>query len=190
MVCPVSHAETQFVTGLAASVNQKPITWGEVRAAVRAQIQVIAMTERDPEKRQLAIAEAEGNALNDLIDRELILAAFEEKGGVIKKQYVDQDIARIIRENFDGSQPKFEEELKRTGMTYRQFRELREKMLIVQYMRGSQIEDPGPPTPDQLQSFVRDNRELFKEPDFAKVRTITVPKFTAELGSTKKPSSP
>ncbi|MCB1225379.1 MAG: SurA N-terminal domain-containing protein [Verrucomicrobiales bacterium] len=167
--------------GIAAVVNGRVITESEVTEAVKAQEQIFRMQMReDPEALNKALAELEGSALDSLIDRELILEEFKKIGGAIKPQYVDDDIESIIRDSFNGDRDAFITELARTGMTMRKFRDLREKMIIVQVMRGRATSEQPPPTPRDVQQFYQDHMDEFREGDMIKISTITIPKFTGD----------
>lgn len=177
------------VNGLAAVVNGKVITKSEVRDAVNAQEQMLRMKHRDdPAAFEKEMRELRETALDSLIDRELILSEFAKIGGVIKPQYVEDDINGIIRESFKGDRDAFVTELARTGMTMKKFRELREKMIIVQVMRGRYAGGQPPATPREVNDFYQKNNENYREKDMLKISTITIPKFTgdADAGPAKQ----
>ncbi len=176
---PVFSPAAEEVNGLAAVVNGKPITKSEVRNAVQAQ--AFLLTQQYPaggEEFREAVSKLESEALQDLIDRELILSEFEKNGGVLKKQYLDEAIDGFIRDRFGGDRTKFLDELKKTGMTNKLFRELREKMLIVQYMRAGETRNIPPPTPGERDDYYNENKDQFREKSFVKLRTVTMPKYT------------
>lgn len=171
--------------GIAAVVNGKVITKSEVADAVAAQRQMIAMKFRDnPQQGMKEMAGLDATALDSLIERELILEEFAKVGGTIKPQYVDDDLNTLIREQFKGDRSAFVTELARSGMTVKKFRELREKMIIVQVMRGKHGGNQAPATPKQVEDFYHEHQEKWRDKDMLKISTITVPKFSAEAGST------
>ena len=171
--------------GPAAFVNGNVITKSQVRDAVLAQEQVIRFTFRDdPANMQRELAELRASALDSLVDRELILSEFQKLGGTIKPQYIEDDINGIIRESFKGNRDEFVTELAKTGMTMKKFRELREKMLIVQVMRGRHSRDLPPPTPREVEDYYRQNNEKFRDNDMIKIATITIPKFSGDADAT------
>ena len=173
------------VNGIAALVNGKVITRSEVADAVNAQRQMIALRYRDdPMQAQRELAELQNTALDSLIDRELILADFGKLGGTIKGQYVDDDINTLIREQFKGDRDAFIIELAKTGMTMKKFRDLREKMIIVQVMRGKHGGKQAPPTPRQVEDYYKAHEERWRDKDMLKISTITLPKFSNEPGAT------
>ncbi len=172
--------------GLAATVNGRPITRSEVDEFVKYQIAQASATIRDPKKREEVISSLRKNALEGLIERELILAEYARltNNQPIKPQYVDDDIKQFIRETYQGDQAKFLQELKAYGMTLKKFREVREKMLIVQMMRTHNAKDSGLITPDKKDAFLREHGELFREKDHIKLRSITIPKVGEDATST------
>ncbi|MCB1209002.1 MAG: SurA N-terminal domain-containing protein [Verrucomicrobiales bacterium] len=172
---------TGSANGIAAVVNGQVITWSEVRDAVKAQEQVAAFQFRnDPGALQAEVAKVRANALDDLIDRQLILAEFKKIGGVIKPQYVEDDINGIIRDNFKGNRDEFVTELARTGMTMKKFREVRERMIIVNVMRGRYAAEQAPPTPREVDQYYQEHIADYRENDMIKISTISIPKFTGD----------
>lgn len=181
---PAVHAQT-YSNGIAAVVNGKPIMKSEVRDAVTAQEQMLHFQFReDPEGLTKALAELKATALDSLIDRELILSEFTKLGGTIKPQYVEDDINSIVRESFKGNRDAFVTELAKTGMGMKKFRELREKMIIVNVMRGRHATGMPPATPREVEEFYQKNNDKFRDKDSIKISTITIPKFTGDADAT------
>jgi len=171
--------------GIAAVVNGNPIMKSEVRDAVNAQEQILRFQLQDqPDVLQKELAQLRLNALDSLIDRELVLAEFKRLGASIKAQWVDDDINGIIRESFKGDRDAFIRELTSTGMTLKKFREMREKMMIVQAMRGKQAAEQPPATPKEVEDFYRKNIDTWRSGGMVKIRTITLSKFPGEAGVT------
>lgn len=163
--------------GIAVVVNGKAITTSEVREAIQAQEQLIRMQIKDQRMAEAKLAELRSSALYALIERQLVLSEFEKLGGSIKAQYVEDDVNNIIRQSFNGDREKFLYELAKTGMTIKKFREQREKMMVVSVLRARQVKDLPPPTPAQVESYYRKNGEKFRDKDYIKFSTITIPKY-------------
>lgn len=169
---------------LAAIVGGVPISRAELEEAIAPQKQMMRFQLRnDPTELEKQLRELPAKALEGLIDRELLLTEFRNLGGDLKPQYVDDDIASIIRDSFAGNRDAFIKELKRTGMTLERFRDLREKMIIVHVMRGRLADDVPLPTPEEIKEFYTNNRERFKEDDEIKIRTITILKNTEDAAT-------
>lgn len=132
--------------GLAAVVEGSAITREEVLETVRAKNNLqIRMTPATPEQRQQQAA-WEKEALNALIERELIIHEFHRLGGTIQPAFVDQQVNQIAQENFGGDMEKFRAALAQAGMTLERFRGLQEKMIIVQAMKKKFEESVPAPT--------------------------------------------
>ena len=175
----------QYSNRIAAVVDGIPIASSEVEETIKAQEQVIHFQFRnDPVRINKEIAALRASAIETLIDREVLLAEFKKIGGVIKPQYVDDDISGIIRESFKGDRDAFVDELTKTGMSMKKFRELRETMVIMNVMRARNAGDHPPATPREVQEFYDKNVDKWREGDQIKISTITIPKFSGEPGST------
>ncbi len=176
LLAPVSSLRAESY-GIPARVNGKPIISSEVREAIQAQEQLIRMQIRDPRLAEAKVAELKASALYALIERQLVLSEFEKLGGTIKPQYVEDDINNIIRQSFGGDREKFLYELAKSNMTIKKFRDQREKMMVVSVLRARQVKDLPPPTPAQVESFYRKNADKFRDKDYIKFSTITIPKY-------------
>jgi peptidyl-prolyl cis-trans isomerase SurA len=184
----LAHSQKQS-WGIAAKVAGKGVvTTSEVQDAVAAQS---ALLRRQVQIGRLSRSEYEstlkrlyGDSLYSLIERELILGEFGKIGGSLKPHYVDEDIKRIILEQFDGDRGKFLEELKGSGISMRKFRKLREKMLIVQMMRHRETGVISPPTPAQREAYLKKHEDKFREKAYVKLRTITILKTSETPGTT------
>lgn len=182
LLCLAAPAFSQSSSnGIAAVVNGNVITKSEVRDAVNAQEQMIRMQhQNDPTVMQRELSNLRATALDSLIDRELVLAEFKRMGAAIKSQWVDDDINAIIRESFKGDREAFVKELASSDMTLKKFREMREKMMIVQAMRGKQASEQPPATPNEVQEFYKKNVAKWRSGDMIKISTITIAKYSGE----------
>jgi peptidyl-prolyl cis-trans isomerase SurA len=166
---------------IAAVVDGIPISSSEVEETIKAQEQVIQFQFRnDPARIKKEIAVLRQGAIETLIEREILLAEFRKIGGVIKGQYVDDDINGIIRESFKGNRDAFVDELTKSGMTVKKFRELREKMVIMNVMRARNSGEHPPATPREVQDYYDKNVDKWREGDQIKISTITIPKFAGD----------
>lgn len=181
----LSSASAQtYSNRIVAVVDGTPIAASEVRDTIKAQEQIIMYQfQNDPARMNKELAILRESALETLIDREILLAEFRKMGGVIKAQYVDDDINSIIRESFKGDRDAFVDELAKTGMSVKKFREMREKMVIMNVMRARNSGDHPPATPREVEEYYNKNVDKWREGDQIKISTITIPKFSGEAGS-------
>ncbi len=182
LAVPGAYAESFRVV---ASVDGVPIISSEVRDTIKAQEQVLAYQFRnDPARLNKELAAVRESAVESLIDREILLAEFKKIGGVIKPQYVDDDINGIIRESFKGDRDALVDELAKAGMSLKKFREMREKMVIMNVMRARHSGEHPPATPKEVQAYYDKYVDQWREGDQIKISTITIPKFSGETGAT------
>jgi hypothetical protein len=84
------------------------------------------------EERERQIAEARKQALNDLIDRELILQEFEQQGLYIDQKIFDDRISEIAKKEFGGDKAALRAAVEKQGFSWEQFMKWeREKIIIV-----------------------------------------------------------
>lgn len=180
---PYSSAQAKRIDGIAATVNGRVIAQSEVQASIGAQKQLWRTVLRKEPRSVIAkkLKEIESEALTSLINRELILSEFkklEAQGAGIKDQYIDEDIGRIIREQFDGNEDIFLKELAKTGMSIRKFRELRKEMLVIQFMRQMNTPQIPPVTPGEITTYYNQNISDYRGDPTIKLRTVTLSKYS------------
>lgn len=165
-----------------AVVNGEPITQTMVDQAVQTQVQVWLMGNKGMVSKSEAereIRKMEERALDDLIDRTLILSEFKKLGGAIKDQFVDESINRFITDRFKGDKDKFMEELKKTGMTIAQFREIQRDQIAIQALRSQNSGDEVVPnTPWEKKEKYNEIKGEFASEGQPKLRIMSIPKQT------------
>jgi hypothetical protein len=180
VVC--SKAAPTVLNSIRAVVNNEPITQAMVDSAVRTQVQVWLMGNKGRVSRSQAekeIREMEQKALNDLIDRKLILSEFKKMGGNIKDQYVDEAVNSFVKDRFGGERDKFLDELKKNGMTISQFREVQRDMIAINALRAEHAgDDVIPNTPWEKKRVYNEIKTDFASDGKPKVWIMSIPKQT------------
>ncbi|MDF1656993.1 MAG: peptidylprolyl isomerase [Verrucomicrobiales bacterium] len=177
-------AEPVVLNQLKAVVNGEPITQNMVDQAVRTQVQVWVMGNNGMVGRSEAtreIRKMEERALDDLIDRKLILSEFKTLGGVIKEQYIDESVNRFVDGRYEGDYDKFVADLNKSGMTISQFRDVQEENIAVQAIRSEKTgKDAIPNTPWELRRKYEEIKGDFASDGQPKIRIMSIPKETPE----------
>ena len=182
-----AQASPRDFNALAAVVNGNVITRSEVQEAIKHTEQMIKLTVSEDGKRKKQLATLKENALNSLIERELILTEFKKIGGKIREELVTQDVNKIINsERFGGDRDKFLKELVKTGMTLKRFKDLREKILTVELMRSRQSRNVLVVTPKQIEQAYQKYGNQFREESFVHLRTLMIPKVAEDATVTKE----
>ena len=170
-----SHAaDTQVLDGVAAVVNEDVITFSQVReltgpleASLKVNFSGAALTDR--------IKDIRLRALNDLVDRQLIIQEFRKmKGAAIPQYAVDGNINGMIREQFGGDKSAFLRTIAAQGLTLDKIRKMEEEKIIVQAMRSRQITEDPSVTPGKIESYYREHRQEWTTGGEVKLRMIKV----------------
>lgn len=177
----------RIVNRIAATVNGRPVTSNEVSfllMPIGAQLATLYPRQGPEFQRQLT--KAKKDIINELIERELVLGDFEEKGYQMRDSLIDQEVQRTIKETFNGSRDKFLENLKASGLTIRGFKDLTKRRMIVMAMRSSKYDQDIPPTPEEIrkeyQLVKTDLRDITK--DQIKFKKIFIPMLGEDPAST------
>ena len=182
-----AQASPRDFNALAAVVNGNVITHSEVKEAIKHTEQMIKLTVSEEDKRKKQLATLKEDALNSLIERELILTEFKKIGGKIREELITQDVNKIINsERFGGDRDKFLKELVKTGMTLKRFKDLREKILTVELMRSRQSRNVLVVTPKQIERAYQKYGNQFREESFVQLRTLMIPKVAEDATVTKE----
>ena len=175
-ISPSAPAQEVY-NGLAAVVNGNPVTQSEVKELVRAQ--EFLLRRRYPaggNAYDAEVAKLRESALDDLVDRELILSDFKSKGFAMKAQHVDIALDQEILERTKGDRSEFLKQLAEAGISLKKYKQILRDRLIVSAMRSQETRDVSPPTPAERDAFYQENTDLFREKSFVKLSTITIAK--------------
>src|SRR5881628_2008688 len=126
-------ARGEILDGVAAIVNDKVITYSEVRDYVQP---VVAQLRRSYSGKDLVekVRSAQVDALNNLIERALILQEFKEKGYNFPESVVDEQFNDVIANDFGGDRAAFIKTVQAQNETLSQYREQLRDRIIVQAM--------------------------------------------------------
>src|SRR5438034_10290476 len=127
--------EAQVVDGIAAVVNGDVITYSQVRAlsAPREKLLRQQFTGQELDKKLIELRQL---AVQDLIDRRLVIQAFKKESYQIPDHIVDDRVHQIIRESFGGDRNTFIKTLEAENYTLGEFKEKELERIMVQAMRS------------------------------------------------------
>lgn len=176
------HA-SRIVNRVAATVNGRPITASEVRARLGPYIRELMMLYPQQGSRFNAeLVKAKKEVLKELIERELVLSEFETKGYQMPESAIEEELNRRILAQFNGDRSILLDNLRKSGMTYSEFRESVRKEVTVAAMRSSRYDRGIPPTPDEIRAEYEatkaDYRDISK--DTIRYDKIFIPSVLSE----------
>jgi parvulin-like peptidyl-prolyl isomerase len=164
---------TEIVDGVAAIVNDKVITYSEVRGFVQP---VAQQLRRNFSGQDLVdqVRKAEMDALNQLIERALIIQEFKEKGYKIPETVIEQQINDIISSDYGGNRAAFVKTLEAENLTLSQYRDQVRERVIIQAMRGHKTQQAIVVSPHKMEKYYSENLDQYKVGEQIKLRMIFI----------------
>jgi hypothetical protein len=175
-------AEREVLDGLAAIVNKEVITFSEVREMVapreRALRQAYAGADLEAKVKLLR-----QNALQELIDRQLILQDFKKNEFKLPPYVIEEHIKSIVRNDFGNDRGAFVRTLQAQGYTLSKFKEMEMNKIIVQAMRGQKVKSNLAVSPTKVREYYDNNKKEFATNESLQLRMIVIPKNSADGGT-------
>ncbi len=187
-ILPNQVSSAEVVDGVAAVVNQRVITYGQVRDYVEPVAYQLRRSYRGEELRE-KLREAQIDALNRLIERALILDDYQAKGFSIPEKVIEKQITDIIAEEFGGKRIEFIKALQEQHMTLTQYREQVRDRIIVQAMLNRKTDREIVISPYKIEKYYKDHVADFNVETHIKLRMIFVQRG-AEVVREVKPEAP
>lgn len=172
-------AEPEIVDGIAAIVNGDVITYSQVRS-LSAPRDKLLRSQFNGEELIGKLKEARQAALNDLIDRQLILQSFKKENFQIPDHFVEGKVHDIIREDFGGDRNTFIKTLEAQNYSLGEFKKMETERIIVQAMRGKNAKPNMAVSPFKVEEYYNAHREEFTAKEQIKLRLIMIPSHANE----------
>ena len=162
-----------MLDGIAAVVNNDVVTFSQVRELVGPKEKAARETLKG-EVLVEKIKEIRLSAINDLIDRALILQDFKTKGFTIPPYLIEERIQEIIRDSFGGDRQAFLRTLSAQGFTLEKFREFQRDSIIVQEMRRQAVKGATTVSDQKVQGYYAEHAEEYSTQEEIKLRMIVI----------------
>lgn len=173
-------AEPSPYDGVAAYVNDKVVTVDTVMKELHAgfDLSKVPAAARADKVRELF------PVVRDLIiDRLLILKAYEDSGAQLPNEAVTERVQAIVAEQFEGDEARLTEMLRRSRMTKPEWvRQIRENM-IVAAMRQLQVGKKVAVSPRRVKEYFAEHMDAFAEEGGVRVRSILIPPEKGEAAA-------
>jgi peptidyl-prolyl cis-trans isomerase SurA len=173
------QSEQQVIDGIAAIVNGEVITLGQVRQVAMPRERLLRQQLRG-EELQKELQKMRQAALQDLIDRQLIVQAFKEEKLGLPEYFVEQRMNDIIRENFGGDRQAFIKVLHAQNYSLSEFKKDEFEKIIVSAMRGKNVKPNTVASPAKVEEYYRKHRDEFTSKQEVKLRMIMIPSNAAQ----------
>jgi peptidyl-prolyl cis-trans isomerase SurA len=173
LVPQINAADPEVIDGVAAVVNGDVITFSQVQEVSGPREKTLREQYTGQELID-KIKEARLGALNDLVDRQLIVQEFKKKEYNMPEYVVDDQIQNIIKDDFAGDRQAFLRTLNAQGYTLNKFREMQRDKVIVGAMRQNNVKGTFAATPQEIQAYYEANKTEFATPEQLKLRMIVL----------------
>ena len=177
-----------------AVVNGEVITQVDLDEAVKTQVHMYLMKNKGMVSASQAsrdIKKIEESALNDLIDRKLILSEFKTMGGTIGDKFVDEAVERFVQGRFKGDRNKFMDQLTEQGISLNQFREIQRDQIAIQALQARHSQRKGGidlSLPEERKKIYEEIKNEYASKGQPELRMMSIPKITQEKGISEQKS--
>jgi peptidyl-prolyl cis-trans isomerase SurA len=184
---PDDGLNLRFANGIAAIAEEKVITVDDIRREVAPFVDRIRQDSKSQEEFYQKLQRAQEDALQDLVDRVLIVKEFyKDEKRRVPANFIDQQVSEIIATDFEGDRSKFLAYLRSRGISQKDHRKEVEERMIYDYMRGQQRKSASTISPVKIETFYNENRERFFQEDSAHLRLIQVTRAADEADDSLK----
>ncbi|MBM3884029.1 MAG: hypothetical protein FJ387_30715 [Verrucomicrobia bacterium] len=168
------RAATDLANAVVVIVNDAVITYKDVLRQVGPSLEVLmAQYGSQPAQLEQKIKEARRDAIEQLVERRLILDEFKKAGYNLPDSIIEERVKERIRERY-GDRLNLTRTLNEQGMTLQSFRERIREDFIISAMRAKNIAQELIVSPHKIEKYYADNLDKFKVGDRVKLRTITI----------------
>jgi parvulin-like peptidyl-prolyl isomerase len=169
---PTHGAES--VNGIAAVVNDEVITYSEVRELAEPRERLLR-AQYSGEELNKKIIELRKSTLQDLIDRDLIVQAFQKEKLQFPDYLIDARVEQVIKDSFGGDRNAFIKTMESQHFSMSKFREMERKKIMVIAMRQRAVKSKLIVPPAKVEEYYRQHRDQYSTPAKVKLRMIMIP---------------
>ena len=155
--------------GIAARVDSNVITVGDVMEEIRRNPDIGKRAASGNEDEMKALFKA---ALDNLIERRLILKAAAQKQVEILEWVIDNQLREIVNRSFGGDMNKLQEEMTRSKVPMSEYRNTVKEDILVRGMRQQMIEQFVTASPATMKKEYADHPEKYRQEGKVTVRVI------------------
>ena len=168
------QAEQALADGILAIVNDAIITQQQVYQICEGDLLLYnRMYFNKPEvlteKRQALL----NDAIQQLVERQLILEDFKKSGLNLPDTYIDEEVRDKIRKQF-GDRARFAQTLRAQGITFEEFRNRSRDEIIIAAMTEKNVRSAIQISPKKIETYYVTNLAKYKVDDQVKLRMIVL----------------
>jgi len=180
----------RFTNGIVAIAEDKIITVDDVRREVTPLIPQIQREARNEQEFNQKLDALQDNAIQNLIDRVLIIKDFQKDDKKhVPENFIDNQIADQLNEQFDNDRSKFLAYLRARGTTMRDYRKEVEEDIIYNYMMHQQHKSQSIVSPVRIEQYYKENKDRFYQDDSVHLRLIQLSRASGQTDGELKGQS-
>ncbi len=175
-LCFGGIVQAALVNGINAVVNDAVITYDQVERGLAPFYEIIQRQYRnEPAVLEQKLQELRTRQMEELVERQLILAEFKRAGYNLPESFIDDAVREEIRKNFYGDRAKMTKTLQAEGLTFEAFRQQQREKIIVDYLRQQNLSAQKILiSPYKIETYYKEHQDDFKLSDQIKVRMIVL----------------
>jgi parvulin-like peptidyl-prolyl isomerase len=184
--CLVLPLRAELADGVKAIVNDTIITYAQVEDYAAPEIDSLRRQYEDqPDMFQQKLTDTLNDALEQLVERQLILRDFDVEGYKLPDSVVDGLVQDRIREQF-GDRITLMKTLQARDETFEKFREDIRDQYIVSALRNKNISQEIVISPYKVENYYLAHQDDFKVEDEVKLRMIVLNKNSPDDKDTRR----
>ncbi len=179
-----THAE--LANGVKAIVANTVITYQQVEANAGRALELLRRQyATQPETYQKKMVESLNDALEDLVQRQLILHEFKASGFSLPENVTDEGVQERIRSRF-GDRATLTKTLQAEHLTFEMFRQQIKDQIIIDAMRGKYVSANVIISPLKIEAHYAAHKDDFQVEDQIKLRMIVLDTTAAPTPEARK----
>lgn len=187
LLLPPAHARAELINGLRAVVNDTVITDYQVRSTAGHALELLRLRYANrPEEFQKQAADTLQNALEQLVERQLIVREFKTSGYNLPETFIDEAVEERIRRDFGGDRVAFLKTLQAEGMTIEKWKRQIREQFIVRAMRHKNVASGIVVSPYKIESYYQSHLDNFKVEDRVRLRMIVLDRTASPTAEGRK----
>lgn len=165
-------AAPEILNAVVAMVFETPITVDDVKLQTAPlEEELFRQFGQNPALFQQKVNELRQNALERLIDRQLIIHEFETEGYSIPESVIDDQVQDRIRRQY-GDRLTLTKTLQARGITYKSFRKEIRRKVIVDAMTARKVNSMLLVSPFEIERYYQGNLDKYQQEDRVRLRMI------------------
>lgn len=178
--CLALPLRAELADGVKAIVNDTAITFAQVEDFAAPEIDSLRRQYADqPDVFQQKLTSAMNDALEQLVERQLILHNYEISGYVpLSESVVNELVQDRIRDQFDGDRVTFMKTLQARNETLEKFRDDIRDQYVISALRNKNISQGIVISPYKVENYYQTHQDDFKLEDEVKLRMIVINKIS------------